>query len=435
MFKQILLIVALVAASLQLNATNKLSTAQKAAIVARFGTEAKYNFAHFRIDKSQWDSIWMARLPQIAETPSDEAFLDSLRLLCASLRDGHTAVWCSNQAVPNFHLPFFTKRYGDRVFVTHVITDKMLAAGLHPGTEILEIEDIPVIEYGERNVIPYLPSSTPQWSQSFAFLNGTLTTGPFDQPMKVKLRNAPDSVFTLSIDRDINWNHNPYDTWHISYRELPGGVGYIKIPSFEQGIFSHDDFSAAFNALAKASSLIIDLRDNGGGNSGNGDFVMRLICSDTIQTLPWSSPGYVPVLKAWGQPEASYTEDGDTLVPFSMERADVPEYGKPVALLVNSNSFSATEDFAALFRANKRGLIIGTPTGGSTGQPISVNLGYGYVARFCARDEWLPDGTKFIGVGIIPDIIAEETAEIFDGHDAVLDRALDHLAKQTTKNR
>lgn len=418
----------LMLAALYLKAANQLTPVQKASIVTRFGTEVKYNFAHLDKLACNWDSLYMSRLPQIVETPTDEAFLDSMKLLCATLKDGHTAVWCNTPAVRDWTLPFFTKRFGDRVFVTDVITDKMIAAGLRPGTEILEMDDMPVIEYGEKNVMPYFPSSSPQWSQSAAFFGGQLTNGPADKSVKVKFRNAPDSVFTLNVERDMNWQYNPYDKRVVSYKKLPGNVGYIKIPSFQQGLFNHEKFIEAFDSLENVSSLIIDIRDNGGGNSGYGDFVLKLICPDTIPALDWSSPQYIPVLKAWGEAEEPYVEKGKPLIPFSAEHAEIPKFEIPVVLLVNSNTFSAAEDFAALFKAAKRGTIIGTPTGGSTGQPIMIDFGYGYMARICARDEWLPDGTEFIGIGIQPDITIEEDESVLFGEDNVIKAALKSLS-------
>lgn len=221
-------LVVLMIAAIHLNAANQLTPAQKASIVTKFGTEVKYNFAHMDKLPCNWDSLYMAHLPKIVDTPTDEAFLDSLKLLCATLKDGHTSVWCSKPSVRDWTLPFFTKRFGDRVFVTDVITDKMIAAGLRSGTEILEMDDMPVIEYGEKNVIPYFPSSTPQWSQSAAFFGGQLTNGPADKSVKVKFRNAPDSVFTLNVERDMNWQYNPYNKRVVSHKKLPGNIGYIK---------------------------------------------------------------------------------------------------------------------------------------------------------------------------------------------------------------
>ena len=251
----------LIFAAVHLSAANQLTPAQKASIVTKFGTEVKYNCAHQDKLPCNWDSLYMARLPQIVNTPTDEAFLDSLKLLCATLKDGHTAVWCNAPAVKDWPLPFFTKRFGDRVLVTDVITDKMMAAGLRPGTEILEMEDMPVIEYGEKKVIPFFPSSTPQWSQSAAFFAGQLTNGPADKAVKVKFRNAPDSVFTLDVERDMNWQHNPYYKRVISHKKLPGNIGYIKIPSFQQGLFDHEKFIEVFDSLENVSSLVIDIRD------------------------------------------------------------------------------------------------------------------------------------------------------------------------------
>lgn len=95
--------------------------------------------------------------------------------------------------------------------------------------------------------------------------------------------------------------------------------------------------------------------------------------------------------------------------------------------LRTSETYMAALSSFRQFR-NGEDLIIGTPTGGSTGQPVTIDLGYGYMARICARDEWLPDGNEFIGIGIIPDIVVEETAEIFDGKDVVLDKAIEMLS-------
>lgn len=98
-----------------------------------------------------------------------------------------------------------------------------------------------------------------------------------------------------------------------------------------------------------------------------------------------------------------------------------------MVLLVNSCTFSAAENFAALFRNANRGPIIGTPTGGSTGNPIMIDLGWGYYGKICTRHERLADGTEFIGVGIQPDIFVEESESVLHGDDNVLKKALETL--------
>lgn len=91
--------------------------------------------------------------------------------------------------------------------------------------------------------------------------------------------------------------------------------------------------------------------------------------------------------------------------------------------------FSAAEDFTVLFKNAKRGIIMGTPTAGSTGNPIRFDLGWGYWGRICTRHEKLADGTEFIGVGIQPDKIVEETEDVIFGKDNAIEAALQELKK------
>ena len=68
-----------------------------------------------------------------------------------------------------------------------------------------------------------------------------------------------------------------------------------------------------------------------------------------------------------------------------------------MALLVNGGTFSSAENFCVAFRSAARGPIIGTPTAGSTGNPIKIELGYGVYASICTKYEWTADGEVFIG--------------------------------------
>ncbi len=67
---------------------------------------------------------------------------------------------------------------------------------------------------------------------------------------------------------------------------------------------------------------------------------------------------------------------------------------------------------------------MGTPTGGSTGNPIGIDLGWGYYGRIFTRHEKLADGTEFIDVGIQPDVVVEETESVLTGKDNVIEAAL-----------
>jgi hypothetical protein len=108
----------------------------------------------------------------------------------------------------------------------------------------------------------------------------------------------------------------------------------------------------------------------------------------------------------------------------------------PVAMLIDARTFSAAEDTAAVFQLMRRGVIVGSASGGSTGQPWSLELPGGGKARICVKRDSFPDGTTFVGTGIIPDIEVPLTIEdVRAGRDAALERALLALAMQGGRDR
>lgn len=104
--------------------------------------------------------------------------------------------------------------------------------------------------------------------------------------------------------------------------------------------------------------------------------------------------------------------------------------GLPCVLLTSRDTFSAAEDFTAMFKSNAMGKIVGQPTYGSTGTPMLISLSGGASARVCSVAYCLLDGTEFINRGIQPDVFLEPTiAQVRNQRDVVLDRALEHLMK------
>ncbi|MDE5795557.1 MAG: peptidase S41, partial [Muribaculaceae bacterium] len=389
-------------------ADNKLTPVQKAAIATRFASEVKYNFAEYDRFGLDFDSICRSELLSLTDTQTDEEFGQKLTLLANRLGDGHTSIsWSADVAVP----PFLQKRIGDRVFVTEVFSDEYSDKGISRGTEMLEIDGMPVIEYGEKNVVPYIPSSTPQWSAYYPFSSVNLTKGARGVPVTFTFRNRDGKKISVTDRRESPWSViNP--DMSVRFDTLPGNIGLLKIPSFRANSFDVRSFVELFEQkIIPTDGLIIDIRDNNGGNSEVGDFIMQLIATDTIPQAAWETPEYEAAYASWGKKWHTKSVEAPSLIPYYMQYPDVSEYNKPIVLLVNSGTFSSAEDFAVLFRNTKRGKIVGTATGGSTGNPIVIDLGWGYYGMICTRKEKMADGTEFIGIGIEPDIIEEETEE------------------------
>jgi C-terminal processing protease CtpA/Prc len=108
--------------------------------------------------------------------------------------------------------------------------------------------------------------------------------------------------------------------------------------------------------------------------------------------------------------------------PLPFRTAD--PYRNPIIVLTSARTYSAAEDFAAVFDAMKRGTIVGEPTGGSTGQPLSVPLPSGDSVNICTKHDRYPDGKEFVGVPA-----ALTVADFRAGRDTVLEAALKLLRK------
>jgi carboxyl-terminal processing protease len=65
-----------------------------------------------------------------------------------------------------------------------------------------------------------------------------------------------------------------------------------------------------------------------------------------------------------------------------------------VVVLISGETFSAAEDFCSAYVGLKRGALVGEPTDGSTGQPLTFAVPGGIMARVCTKRDAYPDGTE-----------------------------------------
>lgn len=412
---------------------SKLTTPEKAYILSRFCTEVKYNFAFYDKLAFNWDSICEASMPQLTSTKTDTDFVKSLQILCAKLRDGHTCIFeLNNPSDPSEWIkpfPMKTKRIGDRVFVTHVYSSTLQNQGVTPGCEILRIDDTDVLEYAMKHIQPYLASSTTQWSEYRPFAEFELTKDRSSKVSRIHFRNRKGKEFSLESNREILWdlaNNNP----DITLKRLKGNIGLLTVSSFNNSQFNRSHFDELYNEVLKTDALIIDIRDNGGGNSTHADYLISHFCDKPVPQGEWSSPMYIAAHGSWNYPKEWYKHKPDSLTPVLKKEI----YKKTVVLLVNAATFSSAENLCVSFRGAKRGQIIGTPTGGSTGNPIFLNLGGGIGCCICTKHELDADGNEFVGVGIQPDVVVEDDVNAFlKGKDVVIEKALDLLTAQPSR--
>ncbi|HEX5257204.1 MAG TPA: S41 family peptidase, partial [Sphingomicrobium sp.] len=210
------------------------------------------------------------------------------------------------------------------------------------------------------------------------------------------------------------------------FRLLPGGIAYLGVGEFEDDS-GPKDLMAHLPDIAAAKGLVIDVRQNGGGNSQNGVTILQTLAAAPFKWEMERTPVYNAVDRADDVPQHLAAIGQPEIAPDPAHHLSVP-----VVVLTSGETGSAAEDFVALFQSMHRGATIGEPTGGSTGQPFSFKLPGGGTARICTKNTRTPDGRVYMGIGLQPDILVRPSLTDVRAHrDAALDRAVQYL---TTDN-
>lgn len=433
-----------------------LTADDKTYMLSKFWSEVKFNFVYFdQMGEARWDSLYQAYLPRVRQTPDDQAFFDEMRRFCALLRDGHTHIgWSGSSGITTYfdQLQWYLDRIGGKAIVTRI--NQLNRERIPVGTEIISVNGLPTDEYIRQNVLPLISSSTDYVRWDVA--TRSMLQGPEGSSFDVEVRTPKGKTLTLHLKHTFEESVQsdplyPAEQNHplLELKWYPNDVAYVALNSFgDPKIISQ--WEAIFPELRKrAKKLILDLRRNGGGNTGTGAAILKYLTPDSrLMGSNWYTRVYGAAYAAWGEGVTPADTVGDaharrcylTRRGQYMEGeegnafevpASLPRLVIPTVVLTEHRTASAAEDFLILADGQKHFTRIGRPSNGSTGQPIRFSLGHGFSARICTKKDTYPDGRPFVGVGIKPDIVVEPTAEDFiKGRDAQLEAALDFLKKQ-----
>lgn len=383
-------------------------------------SEAKYNFAYFeRLPDLDWDEAYRQFLPRVEAAQNDLEYYELLEEFIALLRDGHTDI----------RLPGYLSRYrltppvrlrflGDDLTVVDLVeTEETQAAGLIRGSVLLEINGVSVAEAMER-LRPRICANSPQGLK--VLLADRLLEGEEGTSVLLKFRTPDGDIRECYLTRKFElrpWERQP----GVTSRMIEEGIGLIAINSFGYHEVT-DDFDWHLGAMTGLKGLIIDIRENRGGTTPTA--IVSRLTDRTLRGHCGRTRQYLPAFRAWGSREAWYT------FSFLVQPADHPLFLGPLVVLISEVTFSAAEDFLVLLRERPRTKFVGTPTAGSTGQPliVPVPLPGGGGFRVCTVYTTYADGREFVGFGIQPDVEVSPTPQdIAAGRDVVLEKGLEVL--------
>lgn len=219
---------------------------------------------------------------------------------------------------------------------------------------------------------------------------------------------------------------------------LPNNIGYLKVDSFS-GADMATLLTRTMKLLSHTKALIIDVRENGGGNQSGSSIlgwltttpIIRYHANLRISDLLLADRGYVLL-------DAEYNE-GDEFTPFAPVTVFPQEsaYKGKVYALTSAFCFSACDTFVSALKENKLATIVGEGTGGGTGTPHVFELPFsGLNFRYSVAQGLTAVNKTFLeGVGTLPDITIYPTVEErISGEDLQLLKAINIAAESINES-
>jgi hypothetical protein len=199
---------------------------------------------------------------------------------------------------------------------------------------------------------------------------------------------------------------------HMAFGHAAPDVGYVWILHFSRDGFDVD-IDTALARLADVSALVIDVRDNPGGELFNAVTVAGRF-ADGDRTYGFKRFRDGPAHDDLSPPE------GQVVSPMGPRR-----FSGPVAVLTNRTSGSAAEAFVLAMRALPNVTVVGDSTAGASGTPLLRELPNGWLYRFPISIWYDAAHVPYEEIGLVPDIwVRGSSEELADRRDAVLDTAL-----------
>ena len=255
-------------------------------------------------------------------------------------------------------------------------------------------------------------------------VDGVETTGMSLEEVVTLIKGEKGTEVVLTIYRpqtretiEVPIIRDTIDIQTVYSEMLENHIGYIEISGFQS--VTHEQFLTALKELdsQEMNGLIIDLRNNPGG-------LVNIVSAIADELLP---EGLIV-----------YTEysDGTRDEIFS---DDTHKFEKPLVVLVNENSASASEILAGAIKDHKVGKIIGTTTFGKGLVQQTYPLDDGSAIKVTVAKYFTPSGNYIHDVGIIPDIQIELPEEyqnqfyIDREHDTQLEKAIEVLQQEISE--
>ena len=303
---------------------------------------------------------------------------------------------CAHADNVSIEEPWFIQ--GDQIIVidNRVFVDKpsnsAIKAGLRDKDEIVSVDGVPVNKWVANNT-KYISASTD--AARYLYSAKDILWSYTDSVKKLDIIRQGKPL-TLTVHLQSQYIPEKNKEQDVTWKKLSSKVGYIDVRSMLDGV--DKQFSKALTSLSQLPFLIVDIRNNGGGNSSVGDFIAQHLIKGE-RTI-------------WNGTKLSPSTDA---------------YKGKVIVLAGPITVSAAESFLITMKESGDAIVVGTPSAGDTGgNPRLFKTTYGMYYWFPIGHSFThsPKGFPLEGEGIKPHyLVPMKVGDFLTGKDTQLSYA------------
>ncbi|MEZ5070712.1 MAG: S41 family peptidase [Bacteroidales bacterium] len=224
--------------------------------------------------------------------------------------------------------------------------------------------------------------------------------------------------FRASVVRDRYLSGDVDSRFDCLFGRLDGDIGYVHLTHVSAGVKLWEDFfDAAFAALGDTRGMIVDLRNNSGGNDQEAVYIAGRFAREEKDAFGFrlkDGPGM------------------DDYTPFHFYKVK-PEgktrYHKPLVVLTHRFTISAGETLTMSFRRLDQVTVVGDTTSGAFSDMTIRELPNGWAYTISIGDWRDHNLVSYEGIGLAPDVpVLNRPEDLATGRDEALEAAMALLA-------
>jgi len=366
-----------------------------------------------------WRRLLSKFVPEVQAATSDTAYYRVLLRMVDLLNDTHVDVTHPLADGPArmsrlFTAPLALQWIGRRLAVFRV-DSSAAGIGVAVGDEVLAVDG--------RTVPDLTAAANPFWSRSQPSLNPppwALSGRARDVPVTLRVRSA-SGVHDVRLPSSRFWRSvyaAPFFA-HPAYAILPGNLGFIDLGQMT----SAQQFDSAMTALRNTDGILLDERSLASYNAQVA--VLRFLDRVIPDMRQMESMTYMLHSEAPMHAQGSIKR---WIVPAPSKGMQL--YTKPLVVMTSAFDVSWGESLAQTLRIAHRATLVGSPTNGTFGPKDGITIPGGAIVHFTRGRALWPDGSKYHGIGVVPDVRVEPTFHgLRQGRDEVYDAALSTLRR------